>query len=364
MEPRQVVTLSDGRKIGLFALTDPASCTEGAAPLTGLAASEDDLAACAGAQVSALRAEDCRLIVCLTDIDEPSARALAEGASGIDVLLAASGEEPGWQVVTDASGDETLLVTTPPTAATTNVVTWSRGALSCAPFEAQAESPANEQVDALATQAALELEQRMAQTVADSAFALEAHAATNGESALGDLVADALLWQARRDAKPAPDVALIPLDALAAGLVEGELTQADVLAVAPHATSRLCIVELSGSQLASLLAEPNLTSPQVAGMTLTLGEDGALSVDEVGDKPFSPEGTYTLATTVPTLLARLSSQPALRADAPVQLLEASAGGSLASYLAHECKGTVPERYQQPQGRIAPSAQKGEAAQGS
>ena len=83
-----------------------------------------------------------------------------------------------------------------------------------------------------------------------------------------------------------------------------------------------------------------------------------------GYKPFSPEGTYTLATTVPTLLACLSSEPALRADAPVQLLEASAGGSLASYLAHECKGTVPERYQQPQGRIAPSAQKGEAAQGS
>lgn len=368
--PHEVFALSDGRTVGVFALTAPASVSQ-ASPLAlrGLTVS-DDLAATAQQQVGELRAEGCRLVVCLANLGEgsdgqPDATTLASQVSGIDILLDASGGEQDHQVVRDASGDETLVVRTPSAPQAASVVTWARGTLSVTPCEVAGQTSADEQVNALVAQTDLELEHRLTQvaTHAEAALPLPREA---GESTLGDLAADAILWQARRSAPEAPDAAVITNGSLAAGLDEGDVTRGDALLVMPQAASRLCVTEVSGAQLQATLSgafaaagdDPTLM-PQVSGIACAIdAKESKLTVTKVDGRAFSSTDTYRIATLEPLLIAELEKAdegPSAGILESTTRLDESGGEALASYLARKCKGSLPKRYDKPQGRFAPAS---------
>ena len=368
--PHEVFALSDGRTIGVFALTAPAAATQ-ASPLAlrGITLSTDDLAAIAQQQVGELRSEGCRLIVCLTNLGDGTdsqldATTLASQVSGIDILLDAGAEE-GHKVVKDASDDETLVVETAAAPGAVSVVTWARGTLSVTPHKVEQGEATDEQVDALVTQTNIELEHRLSQVLTKAGFVVPLPQGAE-ESTLGDLTSDAILWQARRSAPDAPDAAVITNGSLAAAIDEGDVTRGDALLVMPQATSRLCVVEVSGTQLQETLEDAIAAAqddpthmPQVSGIACAIDAKDAhrpkVSITEVGGHAFSPTETYRIATLEPLLLAELeqADDETVTADvlSATTRLDVSGGEALASYLARKCKGNLPERYHEPQKRL-------------
>lgn len=359
----EVFPLSDGRKVGVFALAPTETLSPAAAREFELS---QDIIDTAQQQVATLRAEDCRLIVCLTSAassdSSPDATTLASQVSGIDVLIDSGANEPTWKVVADASGDDTLVVSSTATSQAVTVVTWERGKLDVKSCAIDTGTSSNEQVDALVSQAGLEVEQRLAQVVAANPHELAAPGTADRGLALGDLVADALLWQGRRSAPTKPVAAVLPTGTLVAGLPEGELTRAMAHEVIPHAQGRLCTFELTGAQLQQLLTDtcaglPSASAlmPQVSGLagTIELGEGTAsVAVTSVGEGDFSATETYGIVT----VEAALYGEHALPLPDEViggsRRLEDDAGGALAAYLTRVCKGNLADQYVEAQERLA------------
>lgn len=372
-DPHKVFTLSDGRLVGVFAITAP-SAADGLSPfaLEGLDIESDDLVALAQEQVAELRSAGCRLVLCLANLGEEGAggvpplasQELASKVRGIDVLLDVAAADSRWESAPDASGEESLLVWTAADLAGASVVTWELGTLTVQEPDVSADHPIDEQVDALVTQAGLAEHERLATVLTTSAAQVPAAGSASGETALGDLVADAMLWDAGRGWVPRVDAALINGSALVAPLPKGDITRAGALAVCDHGSSRLCVVELSGRELQELLAAALASfpagvadMPQVAGITLTIDpKAGAakdrLAIGEVGGRPYDPAASYSLVTTEDIAAGTGPyRQPTLARGGEAALLEQSAATSLADYLAHKCRGSIPSSYEKPQGRV-------------
>jgi len=135
----------------------------------------------------------------------------------------------------------------------------------------------------------------------------------SGESALGNLVADAM-----RSFRRGVDVAIINSGSLRADLAEGDLSYCDIYAMFPF-DQRIVEMEVSGAELERILEY--LTSgahsmPQVSGALLTVAADGGTARDLDGDGeeadwerdrlltvtddrglPFDPSGTYRFLST-------------------------------------------------------------------
>lgn len=117
----------------------------------------------------------------------------------------------------------------------------------------------------------------------------------NSESALGDLVADAMLW------KSGAEVALENSGGLRFDLAAGSITRRDIISALPFMNS-LATVELTGRQLRRIM-EQSLTLKvgmlQVAGIRvrydLRRPEYQRILSFEVGGKPLEEERTYRVA---------------------------------------------------------------------
>lgn len=371
-EAQLVHTLSDGRLVGVFAITAPAE-QDALPPLVAARTSfhDDELTEIAQRQVAELREQDCRLVVCLTNLTKDRAVRLAQGVSGIDVLLATAGN---WDALRleDASGEEMLLVCTPRHLEGAGVVTWELGKLSTRMVAPDDLYLVDEQVEALVTQTSLDVDDQLSKVLTTSATTLPVDKSDQRETVLGDLVADALRWEASHGLQATVDGALIDGASLQASLESPDVTRADALAICPLGTAPLCTVRTSGTRLHELLEQANVIEKddqgsflQMAGIDCTLREDAGqaeLSVDTVDGHAFSATGRYDIVTTQQLALGT-TGLPALADDTDdIRDLETSAGLALADYLAHECKGKLPKRYDETQQHVK-KAQKQEDPKG-
>ncbi len=359
-----VRTLSDGRLVGIFAITAPAE-EDTLPPLVAAHTSfqEDKLTELAQQQVAELREQDCRLVVCLTNLTKDKAVRLAKGVSGIDVVLATAGN---WDAIRleDASSEEMLLVCTPHRLEGAGVVTWELGKLSARMVAPGDLYLVDEQVEALVTQTSLDVDDQLSKVLTASDETLSFHQSDQRETILGDLVADALLWEASHGLQSSPDAALIDGTSLQASLGPHDITRADALVTCPLGTAPLCTVETSGAELHDLLeraivgtGEEGGSFLQMTGIDCTLqDEEGkvSLTIDKVDGRDFSPTARYDIVTTQHLASGATGLPPLTTGWDDVRDLETCAGLALADYLAHECKGRLPKRYEQTQGHIRKS----------
>lgn len=365
----RIVKLKDGRQVGVFALTAPDDLGQiGRFEAKDLEADWEALVSVAQKNVDELREQGCLLVVCLSDLgrvaDGPlGPHELASRVSGIDFVLDVSKSKWNQTQITDASDGHPLVVETPEGLSSVSVVTWERGVSAARPVDAGTYDGADEQVQALVTQTDIETDIQLKGELTKSSFELSSEAAESGESALGDLVADAMLWTAQSGPEGSASAAIIDSASIASGLAKGSITRADALGCCPHASTRLYTVETSGRDLQRALAEEIAdgqgASFQVAGMTIEIGKAkggknaAKASIKTVGGKNFSPTTTYAIVITSDALFGD-SALAGLAADdlSNVASLNTSAGKALCGYLSHKCKPAVDGSYQKPEGRIA------------
>lgn len=352
---RRTYTLGDGRVIGVFGLTSP-QAVAGIGPATAreLALAPDNLIALAQRHVSELKAQGCRLVVCLSSLgfDEqglPLANSVASQVEGLDLLLDASTGGTSQVTQINEQGEETLVIETSGRLQGASVITWSGGALTTKTYDASTAKKSDEQVLSLVTQSASELDRQLAKVITTSRDILATDRTLTGSCGLGQLAADAMLWEASHGLGTSPDAALLVASSLQGALPKGEVSYANALKVLPHTSSRLCTLEVTGSRLEAAL-QPLLTTtptpsalmPQVSGVAFA-EDQGTRSIAGVGGRTFSPSGTYTIVT-CEGLLAADGALKDLATDATLTATDTSAGKALANYLEKECKDGIPERY--------------------
>ena len=196
---------------------------------------------------------------------------------------------------------------------------------------------------------------------------------------MGDLASDAMYWQVTQAAGSAPDAVVLNGGAIRASIKAGEIKLLDIHNVFPF-NNQLCTVEVTGAQLLEALEAATQSSPdpmgafpQVHGIKYTLDttvpyEKGELypgttynapaapgtriTIHEVAGKEFDPEATYTIAT---------NEFVATGGDTYYCFAEAGAKTlvyvgyldyeSVLNYMKTELEGTIPEIYEEVQGRI-------------
>ena len=360
-----VMTLSDGRLVGVFGLSAPTPPATNNLPTAGNAAQGDEaIVACAQEQVAALRKEGCRLVVCLANLGTSdltlTADQLASSVSGIDVILDVSDLSAGRVAQTDASGEQTLVVSTPADLRGASIVYWEQGTLSADTLDDTQTLAADEQIEALLNQTTQERETWLAASVATSPARRSHRVARKREAVLGDLVADAILWEARHaGVRVKPDAALVDAGSLAAPLPAGELTRADAYAICPHAATRIYAIQISGTQLqdaleAALALGASEEFPQVAGMELTWrkktkAQDAHVRITSIGGRAFQPKERYLVVATAH--VAAGEGPWAAFSPEEVTDLDASCGKALIDYLVRACHGSIGTDYDATQGRI-------------
>ncbi|MBP3894763.1 MAG: bifunctional metallophosphatase/5'-nucleotidase [Atopobiaceae bacterium] len=363
--------LDDGRLVGVFGLTTPGVKDQLGPLSTGeMTFSYHTLEDLAQQQVNDLHSQGCRLIVCLANLgfDEqglPRANQVVSQVSGIDVLLDASTGETASINVADASGDNTLVVETASRLTSASIVCWEMGELSVRGTDPRQAQKLDEQVSALVTQSIDDLDKRLGRVVTTSREAMMTDRPQSDSTGLGQLAADAILWDASQGMGKSPDAAIITAASLTGQLPQGNVTQLDAMTALSPATTRLCLVETTGAQLQTVLApllahsEPSSDMPQIAGIQLEEtpageGQQPTRTIKQVGGRAFSPTDTYTIVTFEP-LVAGAGSLDALYANGSAITDPESCGGkALADYLSHECKDGIPERYYPPRQEETPA----------
>lgn len=388
--PRTTLTLKDGRKVGVFGLTTPATRTT-ANPLfiEGLTFYEDqELYDCAQEQIDELTNSGCDLIVCLGHLGEDEASApnraqdVVANTSGIHLFLDGHDHKEENQTFTDAKGNETLVVESDCYTHMVGVVTWEDGKLD-AQFVKIGEYDGQDKTVAAAIQTvADEVGQELGEVIATTPFKLNGERVPglrNSETNLGDLVADALLWQAQISAEDYPDAALINSGGLRTSIEEGDITLGSVNEVMPF-INYLCTAHITGTALlealeASCQATPEELGgfPQVAGIKFTIdttvpyekGEvypgstyhapanPGArVTIESVNELPFDEGATYTIAAPDFVCVGG-DTYYAFAASAKDSLRTTghTISDVICNYLKEMNYGAVGYEYANPQGRI-------------
>ena len=383
VQERTVLELASGTKVGVFGLTTPQTYTD-ANPLLVRRLNflrEEELYACAQDQADALRAEGCDFVVCLAHLGEAEDAApnracdVAAATHGIDLIIDGHDHQEELQALPNDEGAETLIVETGCYLHAVGVVTWENGSFASelVPFGSyEGQDP---EVAAVVQEAADELAGELSVVVANTAFALDGERSPGvrtHETNLGDLVCDAMLWEAQRMADDLPDCVICNGGGIRASIDAGEITLGDVFNVLPF-INYVCTVQTTGADLLEALEAARCQSPeelgafpQVSGITMTVdtrvpfeeGEEypgstyfapaapgSRVTIHDVGGRGFSPDETYVVAAT-DFLCAGGDTYYAFAAQA--QETMASIGylqsDCLRYYLEEGCGGEVPEEY--------------------
>ena len=385
-EGNTVFTLSDGTKVGVFGLDTPTTVTTSAPKNTaGLTfTSGEELYAVAQAQIDELKDGGCSVIVCLGHLGEEEAnkgnvaKDIAENTEGLSVLIDGHDHQVEDQTVKDREGNDVLIVESGSFLRNIGILTYEDGSFTESLAEAGSYTGSDPEVAELVAGISAEVKDALGETVAVCEFDLPWDA-VGGEGALADLAVDSIYWQVSQAAAAAPDAAILNGGAIRASIKAGEIRLQDVCDVFPF-NNQLCTIEVTGAQLlealeaaTQTLPEPMSAFPQVSQIRYTLDttvpyEEGELypgttyhapaapgariTIHEVGGKEFDPEATYTIAT-----IDFLASG----GDTYYCFAEAGAASKvyvgyldsdgLANYMKTELEGTIPEIYEEPQGRI-------------
>ena len=324
-------TTTDGKKIGIFGLDTPETATK-AHPdkikgVSFLAAQE--MFDCAQAQVDALKADGCDYIICLghlgIDAESTGNRSidLLEKVTGIDVFIDGHSHSTLEEIkeATNGTGKvgDTVLTSTGTKLANVGMVDISTSSLATSELTVTPDA----KVAARAEEIQKEIDADYGTVFAKTEVALDGEKANvrTGETNLGDLIADAMLWQAGL-LDEGVDAAVTNGGGIRASIAAGDITKKDINTVLPFGNT-LYVVKVTGAELlealeASTYCTPEAIGgfPQVAGIEFTVNTGAQFDAKElypgstygkpasinrvmiqtVGGEAFNPEETYTIVT--------------------------------------------------------------------
>ena len=390
IQQNAVFTLSDGTKVGVFGLDTPSTATTSVPKNTaGLTfAQGEELYAAAQAQIDELKGQDCSIIVCVGHLGEEAsnegnnAANVVANTSGLTVMIDGHDHLVENQTVKDKEGNDVLIAETGYYLKNIGVLTYENGKFTDSLVEAGTYTGSDPELEKMVAEETAEIEATMQEVVAVTDFELYGEAAPGNrtqETTMGDLASDAMYWQVTQAAGSAPDAVVLNGGAIRASIKAGEIKLLDIHNVFPF-NNQLCTVEVTGAQLLEALEAATQSSPdpmgafpQVYGIKYTLDttvpyEKGELypgttyyapaapgtriTIHEVAGKDFDPEATYTIAT---------NEFVATGGDTYYCFAEAGATTmvyvgyldyeALLNFMKTELEGTIPEIYEEVQGRI-------------
>lgn len=382
--------------VGVFGLATPETATKAhPAKLEGVTfLAEDELFNCAQEQVDELTAEGCDYIICLghlgIDAESTGNRSidLLENVTGIDVFIDghSHSEQSDIAEVTDGTGmvGDTILTSTGTKLDNIGVVDIAAdGTIDATtiPMEDVTATEGFTPDQAIADRVAeinAQIEEEMGVVIGTSEVNLNGvkEEVRAGETNLGDLVTDAMLWQAGLD-NEAVDAAITNGGGIRASISAGDITKQFVNDVLPFGNT-LYVIELTGAELLEALEastfvtpEPEGGFPQVAGMEFVVntGADfdagelypgttfhepnsiNRVSILTVGGDAFDVNATYTIVTNDfmaaggDTYYAFSAAGSGYDTGVPLDQV-------VMDYIAEELNGTVTAAdYGEPAGRI-------------
>ena len=390
IQQNAVFTLSDGTKVGVFGLDTPSTATTSVPKNTaGLTfAQGEELYAAAQAQIDELKGQDCSIIVCVGHLGEETANEgnnaenVVANTSGLTVMIDGHDHLVENQTVKDKEGNDVLIAETGYYLKNIGVLTYENGKFTDSLVEVGTYTGSDPELEKMVAEETAEIEATMQEVVAVTDFELYGEAAPGNrteETTMGDLAADAICWQVTQAVGSAPDAVVLNGGAIRASIKAGEIKLLDIHNVFPF-NNQLCTVEVTGAQLLEALEAATQSSPdpmgafpQVYGIKYTLDttvpyEKGELypgttyyapaapgsriTIQEVAGKEFDPEATYTIAT---------NEFVATGGDTYYCFAEAGATTmvyvgyldyeALLNFMKTELEGTIPEIYEEVQGRI-------------
>ena len=390
IQQNAVFTLSDGTKVGVFGLDTPSTSTSSAPKNTaGLTfAKEEELYAAAQAQIDELKGQDCSIIVCVGHLGEEAsnegnnAENVVANTSGLTVMIDGHDHLVENQTVKDKEGNDVLIAETGYYLKNIGILTYEDGKFTDSLAEVGTYTGSDPELEKMVEETNAEIEATMQEVVATTDFDLYGEAAPGNrtqETTLGDFASDAIYWQVTQASGSAPDAVVLNGGAIRASIKAGEIKLFDIHNVFPF-NNQLCTIKVTGAQLLEALEaatqvspDPMGAFPQVAGITYTLDttvpyEKGDLypgttnyapaapgsriTITEVAGKEFDPEATYTIATN--EFVATGGDTYYCFAEAGAETI-VYAGyldyEAMINYMKTELEGTIPEIYEEVQGRI-------------
>ena len=330
-------TTTDGKKIGIFGLDTPETATKAhPAKIQGVTfLAGDKMFDCAQDQVDALEAEGCEYIICLghlgIDAESTGNRSidLLEKVTGIDVFIDGHSHSTLEEIkeATNGTGKvgDTVLTSTGTKLANVGMVDISPdGTISTSSLAtSELTVTPDAKVAARAEEIQKEIDADYGTVFAKTEVALDGEKANvrTGETNLGDLIADAMLWQAGL-LDEGVDAAVTNGGGIRASIAAGDITKKDINTVLPFGNT-LYVVKVTGAELlealeASTYCTPEAIGgfPQVAGIEFTVNTGAQFDTKElypgstygkpasinrvmiqtVGGEAFNPEETYTIVT--------------------------------------------------------------------
>ena len=327
--------------VGVFGLATPETATKAhPAKLEGVTfLAEDELFACAQEQVDELTAAGCDYIICLghlgIDAESTGNRSidLLENVTGIDVFIDGHSHSTQSDIAEETNGTgmvgDTILTSTGTQLESVGVVdiaadgTIDASTLSMEDVNAtEGFTPDQAIVDRVA-EINDQIEEELGVVIGSSEVDLNGvkEEVRAGETNLGDLVADAMLWRAGLDNENVV-AAITNGGGIRASIAAGDITKKSVNNVLPF-TNTLYVVEVTGAELLEALEastfctpEPVGGFPQVAGIQFTINTGAAYDAGEtypdstyagpnsinrvtiltVGGQAFDVDATYTIVT--------------------------------------------------------------------
>ena len=327
--------------VGVFGLATPETATKAhPAKLEGVTfLAEDELFACAQEQVDELTAAGCDYIICLghlgIDAESTGNRSidLLENVTGIDVFIDGHSHSTQSDIAEETNGTgmvgDTVLTSTGTKLESVGVVdiaadgTIDASTLSMEELNATEGFTPDQDIATRVSEINAQIEEDMGQVIGTSEVDLDGvrENVRASETNLGDLITDAMLWQAGQDYEEV-DAAITNGGGIRASIAAGDITKKSVNDVLPFGNT-LYVVELTGAELLEALEastyctpEPVGAFPQVAGIEFTINTGAAYDAGEnypgttyaeptsinrvtiltVGGQAFDADATYTIVT--------------------------------------------------------------------
>ena len=287
-------------------------------------------------QVDALKSQGCGIIVCLghLGIDNESmgnrSIDLLNAVKGIDVFIDGHSHSD-LEAVKAATGGTgkvggTLLTSTGTKLAGIGCVVISKDGITATtiPTSELTTTPDKTVADRAAA-IQKQIDDDYGTVFAKTTYELNGAKAPNGnrdgETNLGDLITDALVWGAKQNGE-AVDAAVTNGGGIRATVKAGDITKKDVNTVLPFGNT-LSIIKITGEELLEVLEASTFCTPeaiggfpQVSGIEFTVdttkgydqGDEypgttyfapktiNRVTIKTVGGKDFDPAATYTIAT--------------------------------------------------------------------
>ncbi len=399
-DANKVFELADGTKVGVFGLATPETATKAnPAMIKGVTfLAGDELYACAEQQVKALTEAGCDYIICLGHLGIDSE---SEPNRSIDVLSKVTGidmfidghshsDYEAVKAATNGTGKvgDTLITSTGTAAANVGVVTISKDGITVSSVDLSTYEGSVKTVADRAAAIKAEIEAEYGAVFAKTEVDLNGERDPGNrteETNLGDLIADAILWQASKDGSlPVAKenvVAITNGGGIRASIAKGDITKNDVNTVLPFGNT-VTYVTVTGEVLlealeASTYCTPEAVGafPQVAGIEFTVDTSKAydqgeqypdstyygpksinrVTITSINGKDFDPKATYVVVTN-DFMAAGGDTYYAFTTSANIVDTGIPMDEALMSYITEELDGVITaEKYGEPQGRITVKA---------